>query len=69
MATLADRVKELRAGRGWTVAEVARFVACSPSNITHIETGRVTSPTRPTLRSLARLFGVSENYLKGIDND
>lgn len=67
MSSLAERVKELRAAKGWTMAEVARFVGCNPSNIAHIETGRVTNPQRPTLRSLARCFGVSVEYLKGGD--
>lgn len=67
MATLADRVKDLRTEKGWTMAEVARFVGCTVPNISHIEAGRVTDPRRPTLRSLARLFGVTESYLKGGD--
>lgn len=69
MANLADRVRLLRAARGWTMADVARFVGCNPSNIAHIEAGRVTNPKKPTLRALAKCFGVSVDYLKGVAND
>lgn len=69
MATLAERVRQLRTAKGWTMADVARFVGCNPSNIAHIEAGRVTNPKRPTLTSLAKCFGVTVTYLKGGSND
>lgn len=67
--SLANRVRELRQARNWTVTDVARFVQCTPSNITHIEMGRITNPTKRTLSSLARMFCVPVDYLTGGEND
>lgn len=67
MATLAERVRELREARQWSTTYVAKFVGCVQSNIVHIEKGRITNPTKQTTRALCSLFGVTETYLKGGD--
>ena len=59
---IGDRLFELREQRGWSQTEVARRARLSRSTVVNVENG-VRSPSMPTLRRLARAFGVSLDEL------
>lgn len=63
--TLASRCIELRTARGWTQKDVARYTGLTQGQISHIETARVTKSAPRTVEKLARLFGVTPDYLTG----
>lgn len=50
-----NRVRELRAERGWSQAELATRLGVSRQTVNAIETGRY-DPSLPLAFSLARLF-------------
>lgn len=52
------RLKELRADKGWTQADVAARAGVSVSHISDMERGR-RHPSTPILQALADLYGVS----------
>lgn len=61
-----DRLKKLRAERGWTQAELAGQLGVSPSAVGMYEQGR-REPDSVLLSKLASLFQVSTDYLLGHD--
>ena len=54
---MKKRITELRAGRGWTQADLAQRVSVSRQTINAIETGKF-DPSLPLAFRLARLFGL-----------
>ena len=51
-----NRVRELRAGQGWSQAELGERLAVSRQTINAIETGKY-DPSLPLAFAIARLFG------------
>lgn len=64
MATLGQRLCELRRSRGLTQEDLARELHLSQSTISYYELDRKTPPPS-TLAKLASFFGVSVDYLLG----
>jgi transcriptional regulator with XRE-family HTH domain len=58
---LADRVKALRAERGWSQTDLAARIAAA-AQVSRYESGR-TAPSVDTVIRLAETFGVSTDYL------
>ncbi|SFC89095.1 helix-turn-helix transcriptional regulator [Streptomyces aidingensis] len=54
---MKNRIKDLRAERSWTQADVARRVSVSRQTINAIETGKF-DPSLPVAFRLAKLFGL-----------
>ena len=65
MVELADRLRELRQERGWTQGRVAERLGVPPSVISAYENG-IRQPSYEVLIKLARLYGVTSDYLLGI---
>ena len=65
MVELADRLRELRQERGWTQGRVAERLGVTPSVISAYENG-IRQPSYEVLIKLARLYGVTSDYLLGI---
>ena len=53
-----NRLKELRAERNWTQAELAQFTGVSRQTINAIEKGKF-DPSLPLAFRLAKLFGLT----------
>lgn len=63
---LGDRIFELRDARGWTQSELARRAGLHRNTISPLEAGSRKRPESPTLRKLARAFGMTvEEFLHG----
>ena len=62
-----DRLKELRKSNGYTQNDMATLLEVTTSTVAMWESGK-RHPTIETLKSLARLFNVSMDYLTG-NND
>ena len=58
MATIRNRVKELRDARGWTQQELAAAVGVSRQSINSIERNRYV-PSLELALTFARVFGVA----------
>ncbi|MCO5226346.1 MAG: helix-turn-helix transcriptional regulator [Thermomicrobiales bacterium] len=54
---MRNRIKELRASRNWTQADLAGYVGVSRQAINAIETGKF-DPSLPVAFRIARLFGM-----------
>lgn len=65
--TLADRIKTLREGAGLTQAEVARMLGLTRSGVNAWEMG-LSVPSTQYIVELAKCFGVSTDYLLGLEN-
>lgn len=63
---IADRIKMLRENTGMTQADVARKLSVTRSSVNAWELG-ISVPSTALLVELAQLFGVSTDYLLGID--
>ncbi|MBR0467106.1 MAG: helix-turn-helix transcriptional regulator [Clostridia bacterium] len=55
---IGNRIKEIRADKGWTQAVLAEKSGVEPSNISHIERA-ATKLSLPTLVSIANALGVT----------
>ncbi|EPV9117795.1 TPA: helix-turn-helix transcriptional regulator [Pseudomonas aeruginosa] len=55
---MRNRVRELRAERGWSQAELAEKLEVSRQTVNAIETGRY-DPSLPLAFKLARVFGLA----------
>lgn len=63
-----DRVKELRRKSGWSQQEFSSKINITQSMVAKYESGKkMPSPT--TLVDIAKLFGVSLDYLMGISDE
>ena len=51
-----NHIRALRAGRGWSQAELAEMLQVSRQSVNAIETGRY-DPSLPLAFAIARLFG------------
>lgn len=60
----ADRLKELRSRRGYTLEELAALVGRSKSQVARWERGQ--TPASDVVSNLATTFGVSADYLLGL---
>ena len=67
LLTLADRIKTLREQAGLTQAEVARRLGISRAGVNAWEMG-LSVPSTPYVVELAKQFGVSTDYLLGVEN-
>ncbi len=56
--SIGNRIKELRAAKGWTQAKLAEKSGIEPSNISHIERA-ATKLSLPTLVNIANALGVT----------
>jgi transcriptional regulator with XRE-family HTH domain len=65
VATLRERLRELRLGKGWTQQELQEISNVPYTTISRIETGATEGITSPTLSRLADAFGVTVDYLMG----
>ena len=57
-----ERLQELRKDRGWTQKELAVMLSLSWRTISSYETGQ-SMPNSDTLKSIARCFDISLDYL------
>ena len=62
---LSKRLKELRAGKGWSQQKLAEKAGLSFNAVTKIEQGLAKHPTLKTLIKIADAFGVSLDGLVG----
>ena len=62
-----DVLKELRQEKGLSQRELAKLTGLSYSAIGHWETGR-NEPTVYVLKIFSKFFGVTTDYLLGIEN-
>jgi putative transcriptional regulator len=63
-----NRVKELRAARGWTQEELAKATGVSRQSINSIERNRYV-PSLPLALSFARVFGCSTDDIFQLENE
>jgi putative transcriptional regulator len=54
---MKNRIRELRAERGWSQADLAQQLDVSRQSVNAIETGRY-DPSLPLAFAIARLFGL-----------
>ena len=66
MKTFGERLKELRIANGFGQKEVAAWIGVSDSSIRKYESGERT-PDPNAIKTLARQFNVSTDYLLGND--
>lgn len=66
MSTFGVRLKELRTGKNLAQKEVGAIIGVSDSSIRKYESGDRT-PTPDALKTLAKFFDVSVDYLLGSD--
>ena len=65
--TLAKRIKELRLEKGLKQEELAHALGISQRAVSRIETQQV-KPSPQLLVDVAKFFGVSTDYLLGIED-
>lgn len=63
-----SRIKELREKHGISQKELAEMLHVAPPSVSNWEHGK-TKPTKANVAILAKLFGVSTEYLLGNDRD
>jgi transcriptional regulator with XRE-family HTH domain len=64
---IAARVEQCRRERGWTRAELARRSRLNPTHLWKVLDGQRPRVEAETVRRLARAFGVTTDYLLGMD--
>ncbi|WP_304653134.1 helix-turn-helix domain-containing protein [uncultured Ligilactobacillus sp.] len=64
---MGNRIRELRAERGLTLANLANNTGLAPNTISQYETGK-RNPKLETWIKLANYFGVPVSYLQGIED-
>ena len=67
--SLGTRVKERRIELGWTQEELARRLGVRQNVVSRLEAGGVKTPNLVMLRTLARVLGVTTDYLVGMYDD
>lgn len=65
---MADRIKDLRGLHNLTQSDVAEMLEVTRSSVNVWEMG-ISSPSTKCIVQLARLFGVSTDYLLGMENN
>ena len=68
MTVIRNRVKELRAERGWTQEELAKAVGVSRQSINSIERERYV-PSLPLVLTFARVFGLATDQIFTLENE
>jgi len=63
-----NRVKELRAARGWTQEELAKATGVSRQSINSIERNRYV-PSLPLALTFARVFGCTTDEIFHLENE
>ena len=66
LLTMAERIRLLREGAGLTQAEVGRMLGISRAGVNAWEMG-LSIPSAKNVVELAKKFGVSTDYLFGLD--
>lgn len=61
---IAQRIKDLRLSKHLTQKELAQLLNVKPTTVSGWELGR-NEPSIDTLKDLARIFGVSVDYMAG----
>ena len=64
---LGQRIQELRSGCGWSQVEVAKRLQVAKQTVSNWENENI-QPSIDMLVRLAQLFGVSTDYLLGLDS-
>ena len=67
LPSLAERLKPLRKGRHLTQEDMGRLLNCSGRHYQTIEYGQINVPST-TIIFLAKYFGVSADYLLGLED-
>jgi len=68
MANIHNRVKELRAERGWTQQQLAAAAGVSRQSINSIECNRYV-PSLPLALAFARIFGRPTDEIFHLENE
>ena len=68
MIPFGEILRKLRNDRNWSQAKLAKRLGISASIIAHYESGE-RFPSLENLMAVARQFGVSTDYLLGIESD
>ena len=68
MHMMADRIKDLRGLHNLTQSDVAKSLEVTRSSVNAWEMG-ISTPSTKCIVQLARLFGVSTDYLLGMENN
>ncbi len=63
---LGQRVYEMRRGLGWSQVELAKRLGVAKQTVSNWENDNI-QPSVEMLIALSRLFGVSTDYLLGLD--
>jgi len=66
--TIINRVKELRAAKGWTQQELADAVGVSRQSINSIERNRYV-PSLPLALTFARVFGTTTDEIFTLETE
>ena len=62
---LGEKLKALRTEKGWSQRELAQRARVRQARLSELESGKKTDTTGQALRRLARVLGVSVDYLVG----
>lgn len=65
MATINDRIKEMRKKKGLTLLEVAEYLGVQEATVQRYESGNIKNLKHETICKLAELFGCDPRYLVG----
>jgi len=65
---MKNRIRELRAGQGWSQADLAERLDVSRQTINAIETGRY-DPSLPLAFAISRLFGLAVEAIFSPDQE
>lgn len=68
MNTFGERLKELRVEKGWTIERLAKEIHHAKSAVSYWENNQK-EPTLSAIKELCFLFGVSADYLIGLEDD
>lgn len=69
MATMGERIRDLRTEAGYTLEELASRIGMKKANLSKYENGLIENMKRSTIEKLADLFNVSEPYLMGYTDE
>lgn len=67
MNTFYSRIRELRNEKGWNQSELANFLNVNQRTVSNWENA-IREPDFDMLIKIARLFGVSTDYLLGLED-
>ena len=64
--TIYERIGDLRTNKGWSKKELAERLGIEPSQISRIESGETQNVSNDILMKLAKVFGVSTDFILGM---